>query len=199
MLVMMRKWRVTLIRILEKLEKSTSKNSSKSKKNFRRKLINMIKKLKMKPTRTWLNSLECTAITVSESLRTSTLESVFITRELDKLPSTNMLIRCTILLPEKLKITWSNKPRLSSSHQKKTLTNISVTSMSRITMVMKLATSLNKSVNLKLENSMKCGLRLRTITQLRSKDFLNWEPKVVPPKRTLRRCLKSWIATLNSS
>merc|ERR1712086_228662 len=75
--------------------------------------------------------------------------------------------------PERLKITWSNKPRLSSSHQKQTLTNILVTSIPRLMMVMMMQKSVMKSLNLMLENSMKCGLRLRTITQLKNKDFLN--------------------------
>jgi hypothetical protein len=62
------------------------------------------KSLRIRLTRNLFNSLESIAINVAELLKTSTLESVFITRELDKLPSTNMLIRCTILLPRRWKI-----------------------------------------------------------------------------------------------
>ena len=172
-LVMKQRWRVPLIKILEKLENFTSKNSS----IFKRTSINwfhkMIKNLRIRPTRIWLPLWKSTVINVPESSKTSTLEKEFFTRELDRPPSTNMLIRCTIMLPERLKITWSNKPRLSSSHQKQTLTNTLVTSIPSLMMVMMMETSVMKSLNLMLENSMKCGLRLRTITQLRSKDFLN--------------------------
>lgn len=164
------------------------------------KLTRVLKNLKMKHSKIWLNSLKNMSKSAPELLRTSTLERESFIRELISGLCMREQTRCIFTLLKRSKITWLNKPESLLNPTQKISIIISEKSLtldnSKEMMIM---TFLKRSHRLMPKNTMKCGLQLKTITKLKNQDLLNWELKVVPVKKILKRWPNIWTQMQSNS